>query len=297
MLLTLDLFPSLTPWLLLVITIISAFVKPKLWPIGLLCTLIAGLIYNAIDLVCLGVITLLFAMSFYASNPSTSVSNNPWYQRAKVLISSLVIISCIALAAHVLPGFNNLQVLDDVEKSVNSLPFSLYLNFDKPLILFILLMLYPTVLLNKKEMTLFNIENKRRLSAFVLVSFFIIFSLAIFLSLIAVDPKLPSWWWLFALNNLLLTCVIEEVFFRGFIQQKLIRLLKPVLGLIVASLLFGLAHFSGGFSYVVVATLAGFLYGFVYQNTGKIWHAILLHFCLNMLHLTLFTYPLANDAS
>jgi len=292
MLLTPDLFPSLMPWLFLVITIITAFVKPKLWPISLLCTLIAGLIYNAIDLVALGVITLLFTMSFYAGKLSSPESNNPRYQKAKGLITTLVTISCIALAAHVLPGFNNLQVLDDAQKSVNSVPFSLYLNFDKPMVLFILLILYPTVLMNKPEVTLFKIVNKSRLSAVVLASFIIIFSFATLFSLITVEPQLPSWWWLFALNNLLLTCVIEEVFFRGFIQNKLTSLFSPIVGLIVASLLFGIAHFAGGFSYVLVATMAGFLYGFVYLNTGKIWHAILIHFCLNMIHLYLFTYPL-----
>jgi len=292
MLLTPDLFPSLTPWLFLVITIITAFVKPKLWPIGLFSTLIAGIVYNAIDLVGLGVITLLFTMSFYTSKLSCSASNNPWYQRAKVLITALVITSCIALAAHLLPGFNNLQVLDDVEKSVNSVPFSLYLNFDKPMVLFILLMLYPTILMNKTEITLFKIVKKIRLSAVVLASFIIIFSLAILFSLIIVEPQLPSWWWLFALNNILLTCVIEEVFFRGFIQNKLTKLFSPIVGFIVASLLFGIAHFSGGLGYVLIATLAGFLYGFVYLSTGKIWYAILIHFCLNMVHLYVFTYPL-----
>lgn len=63
MLFTQNLFPSLYPWLFLVITVIAAFVKPKLWPFGLVCTLIHGLLYNAIDLVGLGVFTLLLAMS------------------------------------------------------------------------------------------------------------------------------------------------------------------------------------------------------------------------------------------
>ena len=294
MLLTQALFSSLTPWLFLAITISCAFIKPRLWPISLFCTLIAGLFYNAIDLVGLGVITLLFTMSFYASKSSTTSSHNLWYQRAKVLITGLVIMSCIALAAHLLPGFNNLQVLDNVEKSINSVPFTLYFNFDKPMILFILLMLYPTVLMDKQAIHLFKIENKRRLTTVIAISFIVIFTLANLFSLIAIDPQLPSWWWWFALNNLLLTCVIEEVFFRGFIQQKLTSKFNPFVGLIVASLLFGIAHFAGGLNYVVVATLAGLLYGVVYLNTGKIWHAILMHFCLNMVHLYLFTYPLAK---
>jgi membrane protease YdiL (CAAX protease family) len=293
---TQDLFPSVTPWLFLVITLITAFVKPKLWPFGLVCTLISGLFYNAIDLVGLGVVTLLLAMSYYANKISTKPSSNPsnklWNRRINTVITTLVIISCIALAAHVLPGFNNLQVLSNVEKSINSMPFTLYLNFDKPMILFALLVLYPALLISKKPITLFKAHNRSRLSALVVLVFILLFSLAILLSLIKYDPQLPNWWWLFALNNLLLTCIIEEVFFRGFIQQKLTSLINPLAGLLLTSLLFGIAHFSGGFNYVIVATLAGFLYGLIYLNTGKIWYAILLHFSFNMIHLALFTYPL-----
>ena len=293
---TQDLFPSVTPWLFLVITLITAFVKPKLWPFGLVCTLISGLFYNTIDLVGLGVVTLLLAMSYYANKISTKPSSNPsnklWNRRINTVITALVIISCIALAAHLLPGFNNLQVLNNVEKSINSMPFTLYLNFDKPMILFVLLMLSPALLISQKPIILFKAHNSLRLSALVLLVFILLFSLAILLSLIKYDPQLPSWWWLFALNNLLLTCIIEEVFFRGFIQQKLTKLINPLTGLILTSLLFGIAHFSGGFNYMLVATLAGFLYGLVYLNTGKIWYAILLHFCFNMIHLALFTYPL-----
>ena len=298
--LTQELFPSVFPWLFLVITLITAFVKPKLWPFGLVCTLICGLFYNAIDLLGLGVLTLLLAMSYCANKLSNIPSNNPtsnpskklWNRRIKTVITGLVIMSCIALAAHLLPGFNNLQVLSNVEKSINSMPFTLYLNFDKPMILFTLLILYPALLISQKPITLFKSHNSLRLSTLVVFIFILIFSLAILLSLIKYDPQLPSWWWLFALNNLLLTCIIEEVFFRGFIQQKLTSLINPLAGLILTSLLFGIAHFSGGFNYVLVASLAGFLYGLVYLNTGKIWYAILLHFCFNMVHLALFTYPL-----
>ncbi len=296
---TQDLFPSVTPWLFLVITLITAFVKTKLWPFGLVITLISGLFYNAIDLVGLGVVTLLLVMSYYANKISNKPSSNPsiklWNRRINTVITALVIITCIALAAHLLPGFNNFQVLNNVEKSINSMPFTLYLNFDKPMILFVLLMLSPALLISQKPIILFKAHNSLRLSALVVLVFILLFSLAIFFSLIKYDPQLPNWWWLFALNNLLLTCIIEEVFFRGFIQQRLTSLINPLTGLILTSLLFGIAHFSGGFHYVLLATLAGFLYGLVYLNTGKLWHAILLHFCFNMVHLALFTYPLLKS--
>jgi membrane protease YdiL (CAAX protease family) len=291
MLFTQDLIPVVYPWLFLVVTLMTAFVKPKLWPFSLVCTLISGLFYNAIDLIGLGVVTLLLSMTYYAKRPSNKPSNNLWHQRVKKVITGLVTLSCIALAAHLLPGFNNLQVLSNVEKSIHSIPLTLYLNFDKPMIIFLLLMLYPALLINRKPFTLFKALNSSQLSALVVFIFILIFSLAILLSLIKYDPQLPSWWWLFALNNLLLTCIIEEVFFRGFIQQILISLISPLMGLILTSFLFGLAHFLGGFSYMLVATLAGFLYGLVYLSTGKIWYAILTHFLFNMVHLVLFTYP------
>lgn len=286
MLLIQDLLPQVIPWIFLVITIISTLVKPKLWPLLFGCTLVTGLLYNAISIVGIGVVILLIAMSFYTNKQSN--------QLMKRVITGIILISCIALAAHLLPGFNNLNALNDVTKSDFSAPFTLYLNFDKPFILFIILTLSPAVLLNKKAVSLFGINNTLGLSTLIVLSFTIIFSLAVFLLLIKYDTNLPSWWWLFALNNLLLTCIVEEVFFRGFIQQKLTTLLSPLAGLILTSFLFGIAHFSGGFNYVIIATLAGFLYGFVYLNTGKIRYAILIHFCLNMVHLSLFTYPLAK---
>ncbi len=286
MLLTQDLFPQTLPWIFLVITIITAFVKPRLWLFLLGGTLVTGLFYNVIDGVGIGSIVFLLAISFYANKLSNSVT--------KTLITVFIIISCIALAAHLMPGFNNLLVLSEVTKSSDSTPFTMYLNFDKPLIIFVLLMLYPAVLLNKKGVSLFNDDNNLCSFALVVLTFVIIFSFAIFLSLIKYDPTLPSWWWLFGLNNLLLTCIVEEVFFRGVIQQKLGTLFNPFVGLILTSFLFGITHFSGGLNYVFIATLAGFLYGAVYLKTGKILYAILIHFCLNMVHLSLFTYPLTK---
>ncbi|WP_170309655.1 CPBP family intramembrane glutamic endopeptidase [Litorilituus lipolyticus] len=286
-----ELTPHIYPWLFLSITIIVAFVKPVLWPISFIVTVFSALVFNAINFIGLGIITLLFLLTFYAQKPSLS----KWHLRVKKSTSIIVIISCVALAAHVVPGFNNLLVIDGLEKNINSVPFSMYLNFDKPMILFTLLLLSPTILLHEKPVYLLRINTSYRLLAFIMLSFIVIFSLGIALSLISFTPQMPNWWAWFAINNLLLTCVVEEVFFRGFIQRKLSQFFKPIICLIIASCLFGMAHFSGGFSYVIVATVAGFLYGFVYLNTGKLWHVILIHFGLNMTHLYLFTYPLLKS--
>lgn len=284
------------PWFFLAIAIIYTFIKPKFWLLGLVITLAVGLFYNAINLVGLSVISVLLALSYLANKAKN--------KHVKVTCVSMVALACIALFAHLIPGFNNLLVLDGVSKSASSSAITLYLNFDKPMVLFTLLCMYPTILNKQTPLIIISNLNTARLALLVVVSFCFIFLLASVLSLITFDVGLPDWFLLFALNNLLLTCVIEEVFFRGFIQRSLQQTLEQkfihrfkqkysaLISLVITSALFGLAHFSGGFYYVIVAMFAGLLYGFIYQCTGKITYAIFTHFLLNFIHLTLFTYPL-----
>ncbi len=52
----------------------------------------------------------------------------------RVIAGIFVIILSIGLAAHELPGFHNLNVLDHVYISSNAIPFTLYLNFDKTVV-------------------------------------------------------------------------------------------------------------------------------------------------------------------
>ena len=112
----------------------------------------------------------------------------------------------------------------------------------------------------------------------------------------ALKPEvgLPHWWWLFAFNNLLFTCVAEEALFRDLIQQGVASRSKPWLGLLVASLLFGAAHLAGGPLLVLLAALAGACYGLAFLLSGRLSVAIAIHFLFNFAHLALFTYPLAS---
>ncbi|MGE6108054.1 CPBP family intramembrane glutamic endopeptidase [Aeromonas sobria] len=108
------------------------------------------------------------------------------------------------------------------------------------------------------------------------------------------EAGLPHWWWLFAFNNLLFTCVAEEALFRGLIQQGIAARSRVWLGVLVASLLFGAAHLAGGPLLMLFAALAGACYGLAFQLSGRLAVAIVLHFLFNFAHLALFTYPLAN---
>ncbi len=81
----------------------------------------------------------------------------------------------------------------------------------------------------------------------------------------------------------ILSGVGEEAFFRGAIQQEF--------GLVVASLLFGVAHIGPDRRYLVWtawAVLAGFVFGFLYDVSGGLLAPIIAHTAHNAATLLLW---------
>ncbi len=199
-----------------------------------------------------------------------------------------------ALMLHVVPGFQGWLVAPGVRLSPDSLPFSLYLNFDKPLI--------GLFLLGASGSLMTSVEGWKRILPSTLRMLAAALGIALggmfLLNYASWDPKLPPLFALWAPRNLLFTCVAEEAFFRLLIQGGLQqawarhRWGAPAAWM-TASILFGLAHAAGGWPYVVLATLAGGVYGLAYQRTRAIEAAILVHFGLNCLHFLFFNYPAA----
>jgi membrane protease YdiL (CAAX protease family) len=219
----------------------------------------------------------------------------------RVLCAAVVFFLGLGLGlagVHLLPGFQNLRILNNVYISSNGIPFSLYLNFDKTVVgLFIL------GILHQRLTTITEWRNMMKAmvpSALLVIVIVAIVSFAF--KFVWFDPKLSKALPIWAMTNLLFVCVAEEGFFRGFIQKYACLTLRRIrygnaVAIILSAVLFGLSHFMGGPRYVVLATIAGMGYGWIYWRSLRIEAAILTHFSLNLVHFLLFTYPaLANNA-
>ena len=98
---------------------------------------------------------------------------------------------------------------------------------------------------------------------------------------------------LVALGILVFNAWPEEFLFRGLIQNLLSTTLRSdVAGLLVAAVIFGLAHLNnGGFPnwrYALLATLAGLAYGSAWRKTRSIFASALVHAGVNTLWFALF---------
>ena len=77
----------------------------------------------------------------------------------------------------------------------------------------------------------------------------------------------------------------EELLFRGVIQDGIAGPAGPVAGLLIASLLFGLAHAITP-AYFVLASLMGLYLGGIYLATGNLLVPILVHFLYDWILLS-----------
>ena len=90
-----------------------------------------------------------------------------------------------------------------------------------------------------------------------------------------------------------LVAVPEELLFRGIMQNLLQRSMKNKhLALMIASLIFGLAHLNNGPSpdwrYAFLATVAGYFYGRSYNASKSLLPAVLVHTMVDVLWVHFF---------
>jgi membrane protease YdiL (CAAX protease family) len=96
----------------------------------------------------------------------------------------------------------------------------------------------------------------------------------------------------FILTQLVMVALPEEVFFRGYLQNKLGNSIKAV---IIVSFLFAIGHFitlclAGGHniamcSQAVLTFFPSLVMGYLYLKTKTLWASIIFHFFANVVHI------------
>lgn len=245
-----------------------------LFALALGCALIGGIVAP----VALPGLTLLL-LACMASSTSLPKAG-PWAAGCIALI----------LALHAWPGFHALTIVHNVVMGPGALPFTLRANFDKATAGLLLLVFFG----QRYELLAEIRRNHAFLLTISIIGAIATIGLAWLTGFVRPDPKWPAFTVHFLAINLLFTCVAEECFFRGLIQEKLHQLCDErgkLIPVALSAALFGAAHLAGGVLYAALAASAGLAYAWAYANTRRIEAAILTHFAVNSTHFIGFSYP------
>lgn len=255
------------------------------WPPIFVAATIAGLFS--------GYVTWVGATGLAAFAVSAFFAQQPLPTRAlRAIVGVVAMIGALTLAVHAFPGFSKAVLIPHIKISRDAPPFTLHANFGQAAVGLLLLALMPNRVRSHSE---WRPVLLRTLPIAIVTSVSVI-AMAVFVGFVGPDLKFSQYAPIFLATNLLFTCVAEEAFFRGFLQERLAGFLSSVrygsfIAVVCSGLLFGLAHFPGGPTYVVLASMAGIGYGCAYASSKKIEAAILAHFSVNAVHFLCFTYP------
>jgi uncharacterized protein len=91
------------------------------------------------------------------------------------------------------------------------------------------------------------------------------------------------------LANVFFICFLpafaEEIFFRGFLQQAVGRLIPPLAAVVVAAAVFSLVHMQ--LLVFLPRFILGLLLGYFFLRTGKLWVSVAAHFAFNALNVVI----------
>lgn len=86
--------------------------------------------------------------------------------------------------------------------------------------------------------------------------------------------------------------LFEELAYRGFLMQKLLKVVEPNEAIAISSILFFFVHFSM-VSFFWMLPLA-FLFGYVRMKYNTIWYGVIMHFCFNLVTCLLEIYKYSS---
>lgn len=197
----------------------------------------------------------------------------------------VTLISSVALAAHLLPGFSPTPLGEAQKLSPDAPPYALRLSWDKLLVGMTLLAWW----LGRPAQPA---PSPRLAWLAALATLLAVPLLALGLGLVGWQPKWPELIWEWLAVNLLVTVLAEELVFRGLLQPALVSRLGARNGILLTAALFGAVHLPFSPLFAVLAGLAGLGYGLAFHYSGRLSVAVALHLAVNLCHLLLLSYPL-----
>jgi membrane protease YdiL (CAAX protease family) len=283
---------ALLPFALLLLAALGLWIHRALWSGALTAAVIVGYSTGAVrDLAALWIVVFAGLLWNYRTRARFDTGRLALLWRS--LSAVAVVLFGGALGLALLPGFPRTVLFSGLRLTPDALPYAIAVGFPKVCGgILIFGMLHEERVRSWRELG----AVLRRAAPIFLAMAFVVMLLTLALGYVHFEPKWTPLFWAWAPVNLFFTCLSEEAFFRGFVQRELARLgtnraRSALVALLVASLLFGLAHLAGGWKYALAAMLAGIGYGYAYQRTQRLEASMAVHFALNATHFLLFTYP------
>lgn len=202
-------------------------------------------------------------------------------KKQSVLLFFILIFFCMGIKLRFFQGFSPYVITDRFR-----------IGLENPLI-----GLFPLALFIPLAKTKEDFRSVLKGLAVGMIGISFIAFLVIFFKVIPLNFKIPPHMALRTFSNLILTSIPEEAFYRGFLQNQFEKYLKQIpfgktLSLILSSSIFTFAHiyWSPNIAILAFTFVASLLYGTVYLYSKRIESAILTHFLLNLVHMSLFSY-------
>ena len=280
------------PFILLLTAVIGLWVHRAFWIAALAAAVIAGIITGALHWLAAIWIALLavLALLYVRVRDDETLPHKAIWQCVAGLVFAVY---ALALGLALLPGFHRVELVQPQVLSAGAAPYGISVGFPKVATGIIILgLINPLLVRSWRELG----RVLARALPVLVVTLIVGMTVVLAMGYSSFAPKWTPLFLLFAPVNLFFTCLSEEAFFRGFIQHEISRVgsrrtLAAGVALSLAAILFGLAHFAGGWAYVVAAAVAGLGYGWAFMRDQRIEAAMAVHFGLNATHFLLFVYP------
>jgi membrane protease YdiL (CAAX protease family) len=275
-------FPTLLAFGLLLLAVFGLWLHRWVWIGALLAAILAGYHSGALQGLAALWIAITAALAWIYTLMRSRGADALVF---RWLAGIAFFVFALAMALALLPGFTRVELVSPQVLSAGAVPYAIAVGFPKVVTgILILGVINPTLLSARGLGAVLLRAAPIFAGTVVLVTVF-----ALAMGYTAFAPKWTRLFLLWAPINLLFTCLAEEAFFRGFVQRELAS--WGLAAVAIGALLFGLAHFAGGVTYVFAGVIAGLGYGWAFHRTQRIEAAMAVHFGVNAVHFLLFVYP------